>query len=174
MKKFCRHFKDNEEKDQSSFTFYAIIVAVLGLFTITVLFAEIIISFRPNGLEKALFFMYSAIILLSFIWFFGSIYFLIKNLRNLGSSERSKLDYDKEWFWSFFSLLEIMAITWFVEIAEENSRSRYIEEYIIPIDLVKLHTSVNIFVIFVMKENVQLLISKKYRTFQRSVSTQSA
>jgi hypothetical protein len=122
-------------------------------------------------LQRSIFYFYATIFLAVLFWQFSSIYFAVKHSRALQNLDKSKFEAEKFWLWSFFALLPIMTINWFTEFALFASSSFfYYDKPSALSDVIKLLTALNIFVIFVMRENVKLLIFKNYRTFQRSLS----
>jgi hypothetical protein len=81
----------------------------------------------------------------------------------LESSERNKFKKEKDWFWSIVALATIFMFYWFFEIiAVLNNKMNLIFEISIILDLANLFSALNLFVVFVLKDDVKTLLFKKY------------
>ncbi len=151
---------------------YAIIIGVVGLFCFTILLIQdhpfLSYGAKDHMIVSSMFLMIFGII----FCFIASSYYLFKLSRNLQNSEKVKFEAEKEKFLSMLAVFFLIAVTWVVEQLEWFS-AVYANNSSIDAGFVKLFTSINIFVIFGMREKVKVLMSKNYRIFQRSVSTQS-
>lgn len=141
----------------------------IGIFVSSVFLHLISLKFLDS-----IFDMFAGIFICFIICVLGSSFYLIKISKKLQPTDKFKFESEKEKFWSLLALFPIMMITWLVEFFMRDDHLTLYDRPSMISDLIYLFTALNIFVFFVLRKNVKMFISNKYRIFQRSVSSQSA
>lgn len=100
------------------------------------------------------------------MWFLSSCYFMIKHSKTLQSSDKRRFKNEKYWFWSFLALFPIMAFAWWSEFLVVVNFSGDPNSPTILVDFIKTYTAINIFVIFLNREDIKLLVFKNYHSFE--------
>jgi hypothetical protein len=137
------------------------------------MFLSLIYRNSTYELQVMLPLFYIAIIVVDIFWLVSSCYYAVVHAKSLKNSDRNKFESEKFWFLSFLALLPILMINWVMEFLLLSGGSLNKNIPSVLADLVKLLTAVNIFVIFIDRKNVKMIIFEKYRAFNRSLSLQS-
>lgn len=79
-------------------------------------------------------------------------------------SSLTRIEEEKEWFWTRLQILIFMTGTWTVEFTSWRASNQY--EVFLIADALKLLCSVTIFAIFITKKNVQIAVIQKYSSIR--------
>lgn len=137
--------------------------------TSIILFLTIMISLQfligaPRKFNHILLVIYWVILLGDAICILISAFLLLSLSKNLESSEKNKFKQEKDWFWSIIALSVILLFNWTMETIYSPSENS------ILFNFANVFTAFNFFVVFILKDNVQTLIFKKYRNLRRNES----
>lgn len=121
---------------------------------------------RYNGLAQYLDKIQIFFVILDVIFIVGAISYVIKIPRekNFEMEERKKFEDEREWLWIRILIFFLATTTAFIELVSWRADNQY-EIYILA-DAIKLFYSLTILVIFVTKENIKILLIKKYHVLR--------
>lgn len=151
--------------------FYSKIIAILISYSLSVYFFDFVFldSFFRGSIVSLLM-MYVYMIIFDIYFMIASGYYLVNIAKNIEPSIQNRFNHEKKWYYMYMSLLGIMIFTWIMELLcwEEEVASNLSLSVIA--DLTKLFTSINIFIIFVLRKSVQELLFNKYRSLRGNFS----
>lgn len=154
---------------------YSIFIGLVIAFQVCAYFAEFVV-FRSMFSETILllFIAYAFMMIADIYFMIASAYHLFQLAKTLEISQQNRFNYEKKWYWMYMAFLTSMIFTWMIEILCWNDQISSSLPLSIIVDVTKLFTAVNIFIIFVMRKSVQEMLFNKYRALRGNFSNSEA
>lgn len=143
-----------------------IVVAVIGILVLIFQFYlkhNDFVHQVKYKLRKNLFLIYYITVAFDALCLLISGIMLIIISRKLARLERNKFVEEKRWFWSLLSLFGIFIMQWVTELLYLSPFSFSSFSSSVILETIKLFGVINIFVMFIVREEVKNLLFKKYR-----------
>lgn len=111
-------------------------------------------------IRQTIFLVYVSTVIIDVICLVVSGILMLILSRKLTSREKNKFIEEKTWFWRILILLVVMTISWTTELLIWKSKHYFLFNVSVLIDFIKVFGAINIFVLFIKKENVKNILKQ--------------